>query len=165
MKSIVTLIIFQSECVGMPPKRRVCGPFLWRLFHAFGNTNLWFVQRLFSMFPTGTAGAALLILRISVTATMVLNGKAAWASITSLWILIAFLLSATSLVVGLLTPYGSTLCCILQFVILLKTGGNNGFPMALSILNGVVVALLGPGAYSVDARIFGRHLLVIPPST
>lgn len=117
------------------------------------------------MFPAGTAGAALLILRISVAATLVVNGKAAWASITSLWILIVFLLPAASLVVGFLTPYGSILGCILQFAILVTTGGGNGFPIAISILNGAVVALLGPGAYSADARIFGRHLLIIPPGT
>jgi hypothetical protein len=33
----------------------------------------------------------------------------------------------------------------------------------MSILSGGAVALLGPGAYSIDARIFGRHLLSIPP--
>jgi uncharacterized membrane protein YphA (DoxX/SURF4 family) len=117
------------------------------------------------MFPTGTSGAALLILRISVAATLVVEGKPVWASITSLWILIVFLLPATSLVVGFLTPYGSILGCIFQFAVLLKTGESNGFPVAMSILNGAAVAILGPGAYSVDARIFGRHLLVIPPRT
>ncbi|MBB6143658.1 hypothetical protein HNQ77_001607 [Silvibacterium bohemicum] len=87
---------------------------------------------------------------------------ASWVTVASLG-LVVFLLPAASLVVGFLTPYGSILCCILQFAILLKTGGSNGFHVAMSILSGGAVALLGPGAYSVDARIFGRHLLSIPP--
>jgi uncharacterized membrane protein YphA (DoxX/SURF4 family) len=117
------------------------------------------------MFPTGTSGAALLILRISVAATLVVDGKPVWGSIASLWMLIVFLLPAASLVLGFLTPYCSILGCILQFAVLLKTGGSDGFPIAMSILNCGAVAILGPGAYSVDARIFGRHLLIIPPRT
>jgi hypothetical protein len=117
------------------------------------------------MFPTGTSGAALLILRISVAATLVVDGRAAWVSITSLWMLIVVLLPAALLVVGFLTPYAAILGCILQCAILLKAGGSNSFPIAMSILNSAAVALLGPGAYSVDARIFGRHLLIIPPRT
>ena len=30
-------------------------------------------------------------------------------------------------------------------------------------LTSAALALLGPGAYSVDARLFGRRLLVVPP--
>jgi hypothetical protein len=36
-------------------------------------------------------------------------------------------------------------------------------PIALlGILNALALALLGPGAFSLDARIFGRRLLVLP---
>ena len=45
------------------------------------------VQRLFSMFPTGTPGAALLVLRVSIAATLVVSGTAHWVPVTSFWIL------------------------------------------------------------------------------
>ncbi|WP_044176852.1 hypothetical protein [Granulicella mallensis] len=120
------------------------------------------MQRLFSMFPAGRAGVALLLLRFAAATTLIVDGTANWASVTSLWVLIVFLLPAFSLIVGLLTPYGSMICCLIQLVVLFKTGGSNGFHLAMSILNGGTVALLGPGAYSIDARLFGRQLLILP---
>jgi uncharacterized membrane protein YphA (DoxX/SURF4 family) len=33
----------------------------------------------------------------------------------------------------------------------------------VAIVVAVAIALLGPGAYSLDARFFGRHEIVIPP--
>jgi hypothetical protein len=35
--------------------------------------------------------------------------------------------------------------------------------LASLLLNSAALALLGPGAYSVDARLFGRRVLVVPP--
>jgi hypothetical protein len=46
----------------------------------------------------------------------------------------------------------------------LVTGGTNEFHLAVSILNAAILAVLGPGAYSVDARIFGRRILDVTPS-
>ena len=115
------------------------------------------------MFPSGRAGVALLLLRVAAATTLIVDGMANWASVTSFWILIVFLLPAFSLIVGLLTPYGAMVCGLVQMVVLFKTGGCNGFHLAMSILTSGAVALLGPGAYSVDARMFGRQILSVPP--
>jgi uncharacterized membrane protein YphA (DoxX/SURF4 family) len=143
-------------------KRIDSEPFSWGLLGAGGAANLGAMQRLFSMFPAGRAGVALLLLRVAAATTLIVDGTANGASVTSFWILIVFLFPASSLIIGLLTPYGSAICCLIQLVVLLQTGSYNGFHLAMSILNSGVVAVLGPGAYSVDARIFGRQLLVIP---
>jgi hypothetical protein len=127
-----------------------------------GAASLGVVQRLFSMFPAGRAGIALLLLRIAAVTTLIVDGTANWASVTSCWILIVFLLPAFSLIVGLLTPYGAMVCCLVQLVVLFKTGGCNSFHLAMSILSSGAIALLGPGAYSVDARMFGRQILIVP---
>jgi uncharacterized membrane protein YphA (DoxX/SURF4 family) len=115
------------------------------------------------MFPTGTAGAALLLLRISVATTLVVDGTGHWALMNSFWMLPAFLLPALFLCIGFLTPYASILCCLIQLAVLLLTGGENGFHLAISILNSGIVGLLGPGAYSIDAYLFGRRILNVPP--
>jgi uncharacterized membrane protein YphA (DoxX/SURF4 family) len=115
------------------------------------------------MFPTGTAGAALFLLRISVAATLVVDGIAHWAPVTSFWIILGVAVPAISLCLGLLTPYSSAVSCVIQIAILMTLSGGSQFHAATSVLNSGVLAVLGPGAYSIDARIFGRRLLTVPP--
>jgi uncharacterized membrane protein YphA (DoxX/SURF4 family) len=127
------------------------------------DARLAIVQRLFSMVPAGTAGAALLILRLSVVATFVVDGTAQWALVTSLWITLVLATLSLFICLGIFTPYCSISCCLLQLFLLLATRGENRFQLAVSIGNSGVLAGLGPGAYSIDARIFGRRRLTLPP--
>ena len=119
------------------------------------------MQRLFSMFPTGLVGVALLILRVSVAITIVINAAECWASTLSSWVIVGFVLAALSLCLGLLTPYFSLLSSLLQTGVLLFAGGNR-FQFVTSIVGSGIVSVLGPGAYSVDCRLFGRRLLELP---
>ena len=121
------------------------------------------MQRLFSMFPTGTAGIALLLLRVSIAATLVANGTAYWAPVPSGWVTLGLVMVAIPLCLGLLTPYCSIVGCLIQGFVLSMSAGRNGFHLANSILTCGVLAILGPGAYSIDARIFGRRLLTLSP--
>ena len=120
------------------------------------------MQRLFSLFPTGMAGAALFILRISVALSLLVDGTAHWVLVTSFWILLAFLLVAFLLLLGFLTPYASAIACLGQLGVMLLSGRHD-FHLLLSLLNSGVVVLVGPGAYSIDAHLFGRRLLVLSP--
>jgi len=114
------------------------------------------------MFPVGTAGAALLVLRISVAATLLANGAARWPPLTTpSWIPLSLALLAICLCLGLFTPYCSAVVCLIQAYLLLG-GGRDEFHLAISILDSGVLAVLGPGAYSSDARIFGRKRLTLP---
>jgi len=115
------------------------------------------------MFPTGTAGAALFLLRISVAATLVANGFANWAPVTSFWILLAIAVPAILISLGLLTPYFAAISGFIQLAILMTVGSGSQLHMLTSVLNSFVLAVLGPGAYSIDARLFGRRLLTVPP--
>jgi hypothetical protein len=120
------------------------------------------MQRLFSMFPTGLVGAALLVLRVSVAITIIINGADRWALATSSWIVVGFVLAALSLCLGLLTPYFSLLSAFLQIGVLLVMGDNR-FQLVTSIVGSGIISVLGPGAYSVDSRIFGRRVVELPP--
>ena len=114
------------------------------------------------MFPTGLVGVALLILRVSVAITIVINAAECWASTLSSWVIVGFVLAALSLCLGLLTPYFSLLSSLLQTGVLLFAGGNR-FQFVTSIVGSGIVSVLGHGAYSVDCRLFGRRLLEVPP--
>jgi hypothetical protein len=121
------------------------------------------VQRLFSIFPTGMAGVALVILR-SVVASTVIAETHRLSPIGWVHVLDAFVaLVALFLFLGLLTPYCAALSCLLELVFLVANGIPNGFQLGMSALTAASMAALGPGAYSLDARFFGRKLIKIPP--
>lgn len=69
---------------------------------------------------------------------------------------------AVSLFLGFLTPYCAAASCLLELV-LLATTGSNRFQLGMSALTAAATMVLGPGAYSIDARLFGRKLIKIPP--
>lgn len=120
------------------------------------------MQRLFSMFPAGVAGFALLLLRCLVIATFLVDGTAGWTSVGSPWVFMALLAVAVSLALGFLTPSCAVLCCLAEVAALAVSSGGNQFHLLTAILTSVVLGLLGPGAYSLDARLFGRRLLNLP---
>jgi hypothetical protein len=59
------------------------------------------------------------------------------------------------LLAGLWTPAVGTLVAIVEMWIAIFGGGNSFVPVMLATL-GATLAMIGPGACSVDARLFGR---------
>jgi len=79
------------------------------------------------------------------------------------WLFAGVLLISISLTVGFLTPYLSVIAGAFAIANLLA-GPHAGDPFhAFPLLDAVVLGVLGPGAYSVDARLFGRSVSVLPP--
>ena len=103
-----------------------------------------------------------MVLRISVAATLVANATAHWALTMPPRISLGLAILVISLCLGLFTPYCSAAAFFIQVYLLVVGGGADQFHLAISILNGGVLAVLGPGAYSSDARIFGRKRLTLP---
>jgi hypothetical protein len=120
------------------------------------------VLRLFSMFPTGAPGVALLTIRISLAATIVDTGSHWLNSSYAPLILLASVLQSMLLGLGLLTPIVSLAACVFELASLLTSGYDGWRFIALSSLNAAAITLLGPGAYSLDARLFGRRQIVLP---
>jgi len=119
------------------------------------------VQRLFAMFPGGGPGVALLLLRISVAILPLLDNPAAQGVLASRWAMGFLSLAAICLCFGFLTPVFSILVCVIDVLGVLLAGRFDSPVVFFLILNPVALALLGPGAYSIDARIFGRRVLVV----
>jgi hypothetical protein len=122
-----------------------------------------FVQRLFSMFPTGGAGVGLVVLRSVVGLTVIVDMSAHWTFGCPAIIDGFVTLVGLSLLLGFLTPYCVAISCLLELMLLVLMGAPVEFQRAMSILTAVSAAMLGPGAYSLDGRIFGRKSISIPP--
>jgi hypothetical protein len=115
------------------------------------------------MFPTGMAGVALVILRISGAATLVVDGAGHWSLATPTWALLGIAGPALLLVLGFLTPYCAGICCLVEISAFFLAGSHDQYRLIIDLMNYASLAILGPGAYSIDARIFGRRLLTVPP--
>ena len=66
---------------------------------------------------------------------------------------------AALLVVGLWTPFAAIAVTAIHLGILSMAQGLNGTSVANSAV-GLALAMLGPGAWSLDARLFGRKRIV-----
>jgi uncharacterized membrane protein YphA (DoxX/SURF4 family) len=124
------------------------------------------VQRLFSSFPSGAPGIGLLLLRVAVGVALVgqgvqLVGRSGGAVGTGL-IGGAWLVAGLAFLAGALTPaaagLGATLVAALLYVHAPGVGRDGGLLLVMV----VALGLLGPGAYSVDARLFGRREIEVP---
>jgi hypothetical protein len=115
------------------------------------------------MFPQGGPGVALLLLRISVAAIFLVNA-ASYLHVFFIRLLFAcVVLASVSLSVGFLTPYLSVIAGAAAIANLLLGTGSGNLIHITQVVDAAALALLGPGAYSVDARLFGRRVTVISP--
>jgi uncharacterized membrane protein YphA (DoxX/SURF4 family) len=124
------------------------------------------LQRLFSTFANGWPGRGLLLLRLLTAAAVMHQGIAAFHEAASvLQIQQAIVVAASVLiVVGLWTPIAGTLMAIAEVWIAVSSQfwqSGDWYPIMLAAL-GVALAMLGPGACSIDARLFGRKHIELP---
>ncbi len=112
------------------------------------------VQRLYTMFPTGFPGAALLVLRGCIAASF---AGIAFLSGWQHWIFVGLL---TLLCVGLFTPIVCGVAVAAVCLDLPQLQSGNMSQLAIVAAAAIAYAFLGPGAYSIDARLFGRRKLL-----
>jgi putative oxidoreductase len=111
------------------------------------------------MFPRGAPGIALLLLRFSVGANILLS---AWNTPQrGIWVHACAIVVSILLYVGFLTPIAA---CLTIPLYLVDTANLKGAATAvlISIAQAVSLALLGPGSTSIDAHLYGRRLIDVP---
>ena len=131
------------------------------------------MQRLFFAFPRGLPGFGLLILRVAIGSTAVYEGQLLLLRpgmlVPLAWVLGSlYLIAIASVVIGFLTP----ICCgvlAIGFVgaLCLPSSAFTGCPEARllglqSLLSAFSAGALGPGAFSLDAHLFGRREVIHP---
>lgn len=121
------------------------------------------MQRLFSTFPNGWPGAGLLLVRLCLTTALIGVGVVGFRSpavdvLTSVENATA-LAAGTLLLAGLWTPLVGSLAALeeaARAVSLYSLSQEAALVHAFLAVLSVSVAMLGPGAWSIDARLFGR---------
>jgi len=123
------------------------------------------VRRLYSTFASGWPGIGLLLMRlIGGSALVVRASSTRWSNPpTHTTITSAFLAgSGILLIPGLWTPIAGTLVALIALGQVLTRAGDLWAPLLLATIGGGL-AMLGPGLWSVDARLFGWKRVEAPP--
>ena len=121
------------------------------------------MQRLFSAFPNAWPGAGLFLLRVAVGVTTLVNGIVALLtghSSADTWTLALVGVGASLVLVGLWTPLGGVLLVLAQLWITVRDTGID-VSRVLATAIAVSLVMLGPGAWSVDARFYGRKRIQV----
>jgi hypothetical protein len=110
----------------------------------------------FSIFPSGPRGVALLLLRVSAASLIAVCLSRVPLSA---WVVSGLLVVALALLVGLYTRVAAAICAILALAAVSRNGGTLSWLLGLQALSAAALAILGAGAYSIDARLFGRRVI------
>ena len=115
------------------------------------------MRRLFSSFARGWPGVGLLLIRLVAGISLIIDGIQTLQSGLSPQLLILGILAIGDgglLVVGLWTPVAGLMIVVLTVWRIVSLHYSLYSGVLLSAM-GVSIALIGPGAQSVDARLFG----------
>lgn len=114
------------------------------------------MQPLFSMFPAGRAGAGLVLLRAACALQL---GFAVLSDASPSWLTIAGAIAAAALILGLLTQGVAIACVVVLAFEVLCCDRIFSVAATLQGIDLLALSLLGAGAYSIDARLFGRRVI------
>ena len=121
---------------------------------------------MFSAFPGGWPGLGLLLLRALVGVTLIAQsltyiGSTKLSALS--WVVTALvLIIASCLLVGFMTPIAAMIIGLGAIALALSNLFQTNQTLLDVIVLTIAIALLGPGAFSIDARMFGRREILIP---
>lgn len=122
--------------------------------------NVGLLQRLFSMFPAGAAGFGLLILRLCAAGMLVRNAVLTSAPELPFSEAAALFVLVVLLCIGVFTPAACIAAGLAQITLLICAAHGDPFEVVSAVGVTSALLLLGPGAFSVDGRMFGRRRIL-----
>jgi putative oxidoreductase len=123
------------------------------------------LRRLYSTFAGGWPGAGLLLLRVVIgTALVVRAASKLWIDAPLNVTIPAVLLMGAGilLIAGLWTPIVGTSVALIEIWKIITLPGDKWVWLLLGTA-GAALAMLGPGLWSIDARLFGWKRIEAPP--
>lgn len=136
----------------------------WKVF--------WFAM--FSTFPDGMSGLGLLTLRsalggaLALRAFACLHNRHDW-NLVIVTVILLLVLSALMIIAGYRTRVAAVAATVAIVVGMISCTGGPGLQVldtrtteVFAIMIAAAVACLGPGAFSLDSRLFGRREIIIP---
>ena len=116
------------------------------------------MQRLFSTFANGWPGFGLLIQRLVLGIALLYHGTTVLRGVPPVGPIVPELTGSVLgffILAGLWTPAVGALVAAVELWIVLAGGGDIWMSLMLAVFGGTL-AMIGPGAWSIDARLFGR---------
>jgi uncharacterized membrane protein YphA (DoxX/SURF4 family) len=128
------------------------------------------LQRIFSTFPDGLPGVGLIFLRFLLGISTIFQAIGMLGSTNAplqLAVDTLSMLLAIAVLIGFLTPISCGLITIVYLTIgsgslLVSNGQSSSFTALDFAVISAALVLLGPGAFSLDAKMFGRREIRIP---
>ena len=121
------------------------------------------MQRLFSTFADGWPGGGILLLRLLAGGGLIKSGFGAMTADAHTGLIIVPVAAAATgllLVAGLWTPVVGVLAGVVEMWIGFTDPGTHTAVMVAALA--ISLAMIGPGAWSIDARLYGRKQ-ILPP--
>jgi putative oxidoreductase len=120
------------------------------------------VQRLFSTFADGLPGLGILLLRLLTGITLIYFGitSAREAALLVIGVLqVIRVVAGVLILIGLWTPVAGTVVTIVNLLLAFAYHAPHLSDVLILVMQAVLggaLAMIGPGAWSIDARLFGR---------
>ena len=118
------------------------------------------MQRLFSTFANGWPGVGLLVQRLFTGIALLHNGIVQLKTPAPGLMIpeITGAIVGLFILAGLWTPLAGGLVAAVELWIVVAGGANIWMSLTLAVF-GATLAVIGPGAWSIDARLFGRKYI------